>query len=97
MVDLEWDDEEENEAVNVENDGAVSGEELVGNPQTGENGRKSSNSDERRARRPPGWMRKYVNGEGLSEEKDIDVNLALEDSYGHRDKGYREKQHIGTH
>ncbi|KAA8539224.1 hypothetical protein F0562_025916 [Nyssa sinensis] len=45
MVDLEWDDEEDNEAVNAENDRAVSREEEkvteepVGSPQTGENGR----------------------------------------------------------
>ncbi|CAL8151793.1 unnamed protein product [Prunus armeniaca] len=83
MADLEWDDEGENEAVNAENDGAVSGEkegviaESVGSPQTGENGRESSNSDERRDRRPPGWMRDYVSGERLSEEEDTNVNLAL--------------------
>ncbi|CAL9005605.1 unnamed protein product, partial [Prunus brigantina] len=83
MADLEWDDEGENEAVNAENDGAVSSEEEgvtaepVGSPQTGENGRESSNSDERRDRRPPGWMRDYVSGEGLSEEEDTSVNLAL--------------------
>ncbi|KAA8524767.1 hypothetical protein F0562_011190 [Nyssa sinensis] len=70
MVDLEWDDEEDNEVVNAENDGAVSGEEeevieeLVSSPQTGENGRESSSSDERRARRPPRWMRDYVDGAG---------------------------------
>ena len=39
MADLEWNDEEENKAVNAENDGVVSGEELIGNPQIGENGR----------------------------------------------------------
>ncbi|CAL5371264.1 unnamed protein product [Camellia sinensis] len=67
MADLEWDDEEDNEAVNTENDGAVSEEEEevieepIGSPQAGENGRESSSFDERRARRPPRWMRDYVN------------------------------------
>ncbi|CAL5326432.1 unnamed protein product [Camellia sinensis] len=60
-----WDDEEDNEAVNTENDGAVSEEEEevieepIGSPQAGENGRESSSFDERRARRPPIWMRDY--------------------------------------
>ncbi|KAJ8646010.1 hypothetical protein MRB53_007758 [Persea americana] len=78
--------EEDTEAVNAENDGAMSGEEEevteepVGSPQTGENGRESSSSDERRARRPPGWMRDYASGEELLEEEDINVNLALFDS-----------------
>ncbi|CAL2255656.1 unnamed protein product [Prunus armeniaca] len=31
---------------------------------------------EARMKRPPGWMRDYVSGEGLSEEDDMDVNLA---------------------
>ncbi|KAA8530382.1 hypothetical protein F0562_005091 [Nyssa sinensis] len=31
---------------------------------------------EARTRRTPGWMRDYVSGEGLSEEDDVDVNLA---------------------
>ncbi|KAI5336037.1 hypothetical protein L3X38_026171 [Prunus dulcis] len=31
---------------------------------------------EARIKRPPGWMRDYVSGEGLSEEDDVDVNLA---------------------
>ncbi|CAL5432597.1 unnamed protein product [Camellia sinensis] len=83
MAGLEWDDEEDNEAVNTENDGAVSEEEEevieepIGSPQAGENGRESSSFDERRARRPPGWMRDYVSGERLSEEEDTNVNLAL--------------------
>lgn len=83
MADLEWDDEGDNEAVKAENDGAVCGaeeeviEEPVGSPQNGENGRESSNSNERRARRPLGWMRDYVSREGLLEEEDTNVNLAL--------------------
>lgn len=31
---------------------------------------------EARIKRPPGWMRDYVSGEGLSKEDDVDVNLA---------------------
>ena len=83
MADLEWDDKEDNEAVNAENDEAVNGEEEevteepVGIPQTSENREESSSSDERRARRALGWMREYVSGEGLSEEEDTNDNLAL--------------------
>ncbi|KAA8522021.1 hypothetical protein F0562_012665 [Nyssa sinensis] len=64
----DWDDEEDNETVNAENDGAVSGEEeevtkeLVGSPQTGENGKESSSSDEGRARRPPGLDERLSGG-----------------------------------
>ena len=82
MADLEWDDEEDNEEVDAENDGTESEEEEevieepVGSPQTDGNEEVSSSSDGGRARRPPGWMRDYVSGEGLSEEEDS-ANLAL--------------------
>lgn len=57
MVDLEWDDAD-NEAVNAGNEGAVSEEEEVaepvGSPQNGEDGGESSSFEEGRSKGRPG-------------------------------------------
>lgn len=79
MADLEWDDEEDNDAVNIDNEGAVSEEEekVVEEPidtsQTGKN----YELFKRRNRMPRRWMKDYVTRDGLLEEEDVNVNLTL--------------------
>ncbi|KAM7484309.1 hypothetical protein LguiA_000318 [Lonicera macranthoides] len=82
IADLKWNDEENSEVVNKDNDGAVSGTEEViesstNSSQDTESEEEPLNSIERIVRGPPVWMPDYVNGEGLSEEENIYVNIAL--------------------
>jgi len=74
MVDLEWNDQEDNEAINAKNEEVVSGEE-----EAIESNDSLQNCEERK-RRPPRWMRDYVTGEGLSEEseeEDASINSIM--------------------
>ncbi|CAL2226145.1 unnamed protein product [Prunus armeniaca] len=89
LADLEWKPEEEEgtEKRNSEDESTVSVvEETLGDEGVIEGDvvdnvpstmlASGSPPREARIKRPPGWMRDYVGGEGLSEEDDVDVNLA---------------------
>nr|DAD43144.1 TPA_asm: hypothetical protein HUJ06_001374 [Nelumbo nucifera] len=77
---LEWGDNEENAVVNNEDEAEIedgsSVEEIAVDSSNLVEEESSPSSIEGRVRRPPGWMRDYETGEGLSEEED-ETNLAL--------------------
>ena len=63
MIDLEWNDQEDNEAINAENEEVVSGEEEAVESND------SLQNCEGRNKRPPRWMRDYVTREGLQKNR----------------------------